>query len=337
MMDRHHGFLIIFILLAISLNGQIPYRFSFKITGGARGRILLIIPYRFYYEASAAVDFLATMRNDGTLDFRYADLPEAGYMMRTTGFSGRSVIILTAHYKKDRQLPAANRVFDIFRAEASEYSRRVERVFKHPFEVIYGRNYPFGFTRSVGGVHHDVYDHILLKYAGGAKKFKVYFNVYKIMAALLQVYSHSCLPEGGRGKLLDMIAGWDEETQRIEWRSGGINLSSALNRVAGKASRMAERYADLRQESEFHLNYSLAAVNRDYIELTGEARPKAIISGNLAITRFSRRVKLSAEEFFLLEDTIAVEILTPEGKGGTAILSLRNSEKSYSNAALPPG
>jgi hypothetical protein len=326
MVDRHHVFLVIFILLAISLNGQIPYRFSFKISGGARGRILLIIPYRFYYEASAAIDFLATRRSDGTLDFRYADLPEAGYMMRTTGFSGRSVIILTAHYKKERHLPAANRVFEMFLGEASEYSRRVKRVFKHPFEVIYGQNYPFGFTRCVGGIHHDVYDHILLNYAGGAKKFKVYFNVYKIMAALLQVYDHSCLPNGGRGKLLDMVAGWDEETQKIEWRSAGVNLSSALNRVAGKASRMAERYADLRQESEFHLNYSLAAVNHNYIELTGEARPNAIVSGDLAITRFSRRVRLSADELHLQEDTITVEILTPGGKGGSAILSLRKSD-----------
>ena len=314
---------IFFIIFVCSLAGQTPYRFFFKISGGATGHLLLIIPYRFYYEVSATVDFVADTGTDGSTEFHYSALPDPGYMMRTTGFSGRSIILLTAHFDRDRHQPAAQQIYDVFQRQLSEYSKRVKTVYKHPFDVVFTQNHPLGFTRSAGGVHRDIYDHIELEYIGGARKFKVYFNVYKIMSSLIRVYNHSYLPPGGRRELLDIAGRQTTGGNKKTWLSSNIDLTADLNRIARNASRMAERYARLKQETEFQLTYSVVSVSDNVIEILGEARPQAIVSGDVAITYFSRSVRLDKNDLRLLEDSITIDINTPEGKGGKATVSLR--------------
>lgn len=317
---------IFFVIFVSSLAGQTSYRFFFKLAGGAKGHILLIIPYRFYYEVSATVDFDAVTGSDDSMEFRYSGLPEPGYMMRTTGFSGRSIILLTAHFDRGRHQPAAQQVYDVFRHQLSEYSKRVKTVYKHPFDVVFTQNHPLGFTRSSGGVHRDIFDHIELEYIGGARKFKVYFNVYKIMASLIRVYNHSYLPPGGRWELYELAGQQTAGGNKKTWSSSNIDLTADLNRIARNASKMAERYADLKQETDFRLTYSVVSVDDDSIEILGEARPQAIVSGEVAITYFSRRVRLAKDDLRFLEDSIQIDINTPEGKGGKATISLRRMD-----------
>ncbi len=323
-MDKTRNlFFIVFLLVFSRLVGQTPYEFFFKISGGARGNILLIIPYRFYYEISAAVDFSAAFREDGSLQFQFADLPKVGYMLRTTGYSGKSIVILTAHDDMTRHLAAANQVLAAFKKEASEYARRVKQAFKHPFDVISYHNPGAGFLRSADGIHHNMFNNLDLKYLGHAKNFDVYFNVFKIMTILLGVYNHSFLPAGESGQWLRKSAkGSGGPADEKAWESGAIDLSRYLNEVARNASRMAERYAKLKQERPFRLKYNVSKCSSPCVEITGIAKPNAIISGDLAITSFTRKVRLSKDELQLLEDTIEIEIRTPQGKGGVATMSL---------------
>ena len=72
------------------------YRLEYRICGSAVSRLLLFIPLRVYYDASAAIDLTARLRPDGSIAFSYAGIPRSAYVLRTLGFSGKTLALLSA-------------------------------------------------------------------------------------------------------------------------------------------------------------------------------------------------------------------------------------------------
>ncbi len=71
------------------------YRLEYQIRGGAISRVLLLFPLRVFYEASVAVDLTARRQEDGSICFAYAGLPAPAYILRTLGFGGKTLALLT--------------------------------------------------------------------------------------------------------------------------------------------------------------------------------------------------------------------------------------------------
>lgn len=71
------------------------YRLEYSIRGGAISRLLFIFPLRVFYEASAAVDLTAISQEDGSVCFSFARVPRTCFILRTLGFSGKTLALLT--------------------------------------------------------------------------------------------------------------------------------------------------------------------------------------------------------------------------------------------------
>jgi hypothetical protein len=84
-------------LLAIQLfpAAEATYRLEFQIRGGAISRLLLVIPLRIFYDASAAIDLTAHPQPGGVTCFSFAGVPRPAHILRTLGFSGRTLALLT--------------------------------------------------------------------------------------------------------------------------------------------------------------------------------------------------------------------------------------------------
>ena len=119
-------FLILITLILLSnpptLTGY-TYELSYKITGDAKGRILIIFPYRVFYTSNASLLFSVTPDAKGDTLFKLTGVEKTGFMMRTLGFSGRSLAILTADNSKARGKGKSTRLKKEFQLRVHEYSK----------------------------------------------------------------------------------------------------------------------------------------------------------------------------------------------------------------------
>ena len=228
-------YLCIVILLAITvhLTGEYRYNFTYSFRGDAHGRVLLIIPYRVYYESSASVNFIARRVDNGDLDFKYDGIGETGYMMRTSGFGGKTLAILTADYDFHRSIPFAEKKLPEIEDRAPYYAGCINRKKNFQFRILSRDPNSIGFTRSPLGVHSGFHLDFPLQFRYYPEVLNIDFFIYQIMMEILKGYNHPC------------VRAEDLQTNNINksdsWYSPPLDYSPHMNRIAPLAARVMKR------------------------------------------------------------------------------------------------
>ncbi len=305
-------FFIILIISIIYLNpGTITgytYEFSFKITGDARGKILIIFPYRVFYTAEASLLFSATPDGKGNTLFMLTGTDKTGYMMRTLGFSGRTFAVLTADNSETRGKARSIELKDYFLLKVPEYSKFIKKYYWNNFSFKRTRG-DISFIRNRDGINHHLKYNLWLKRSPGEKRVKINFGIYRILGEVIKAYNHSFLPENTTISTLS-------ESPEMKWTSKYIDLSNVLAQSALYSASIFKRIKPLKQEKPFRVNYESSFSENSYLIIKGSANPDVSVFKSFRIINFLREVKIRLKDHVTVSDSIIIDVYNKTGKGG---------------------
>ncbi len=309
--------IMVFILLSWfgspeGLKAELKYNLSYSLKGATRGRILLIIPFRVFYESFASMDFKAVKSPDGDYEFFFADIPETGYMMRTSGFPGKTLVILSADHDLKKALSLATNKLEIF--NLPYYSKFIKRKKPFLFKIFSDDKNSAQFKRHQNGVHFDFFINLTVRYKYYPEILNIDFNIYKILMEMAKAYNHSFLP----GESVDELI----KNPDIQWQSPALDYSDNINIIVRLAARIMKKLKQFRQERSLKLHYRITTLNEDIIEIQGYTNPGVLIWGKYGINQFARKVKLRRCDGVLVEDTINYKIENSKSRGLEATISL---------------
>ncbi len=293
------GFAIL-LSMAFCLAGEYRYNFTYTFQGQAHGMVLLVIPFRVYYESSASVNFLARQSERGNLDFQYDTTGETGYMMRTSGFGGKTLMVLTADYDYDVSLPFGEKKLGEIEGKAPHYAGYIKRKKNFQFKILSRNPDSIRFSRSVTGVYSDCYIDFPVQFRYHPEVLNVDFFIYPIMIEILRGYDHAFVNTEDLQK--------KEFTPGNNWQSPPLDYSPHMNRIAPLAARVMEQLRPFRQQSPFHLQYQVESNASGVLEISGSAAPNIPIWGSFLISKFSRNIRTSLNLRIPLEDSLTIEI-----------------------------
>lgn len=293
------------------------YRLEYEIRGGAITRLLFFFPLRVYYEAAAAVELTAVPAGNGAAAFSFAGLPRAAYVMRTLGFSGKTMALLTLDEGSDPRAAEAFRsgLLSQWQARAPEFADRVRQVKKFAHRLLVTGPRPFDFRRDAAGLYRDVSLRLEPRYVYYPARTGVYFRIFPTLAGLLKLLNHPFLPaaEAGRegiGPLPD------------SWEGDSLDYSEDLNFLARQIEAAVESLVTVRQKSPFRMRFRVAARDDEAVEILGEARPDVPVWKGFLLREVQRRIRLRPGDRQLLAEEFRMEIRNKKGQGGSGRLLL---------------
>ena len=307
-----------------------PYRFTCELEGFARGRVLLIFPYRAFYRSRVSAVFRAVPLPDGRKKFRLEKVDDTGIMARTTGFSGRTLVILSADREGERGIAKGRIFWKELREKVPYFPRFIERVKDFQFRFFSSPAGSIVFSRSSGGVHYLEYANPDVRYRHHPEELRINFNLYRIMGEMVRLYNHDFRPP---------LNTWDFTSGRLIpglWLSDSLDFSASINAIASLASRFVASLRDFRQESRFRLIYSPMPEGAGKIRIHGRSYPDVRIWGSFRIKRLERRIVLEMRSGRLLTDDLEARISKGKGGGMTVTAKLErilshhgHSEKNH--------
>jgi len=318
---QHESFLfeclcVVLVLIHLSpalLKANLDYNFSYHFRGATHGTILLIIPFRVYYESFASIDFGTKKETDGLLYFSFDNIPETGYMMRTSGFLGKTLVALAADYDLKEGLNCALKNLNGF--DVPYYSRFIKRKKPFLFKIFSIGPEEMRFRRTSNGIHSHFFSNLTERFQHYPEILNIDFNIYRILLEMLKSYNHSFLPGNSLEQLLEL--------PQQEWESPELDYSATINRTVVLAARIMRKIKPFSQKALFRLHYRVSNLTSSRIEITGLAVPDVPIWGKYVITRVARKVVFSIKDRVLLEDTITLHIENPRGNGLQARTTLK--------------
>jgi len=315
-------FFIILILAAFTISHLVPsvlYDMSYEISGSAKGRILLIFPYRVYYSSGASLTFSVSPAVNGKKLFSLQDVNRIGYMIRTLGFSGRSLGIMTADNDVSKGKSFSVELKKKFTINAPEYSKYIKKSSWNNFlfKKISGA---ITFYRTINGINSNLKYNLWLKRSPGEKPLRINFNIYRILGEVIRSYKHSYLPVNKN--IPDLIA-----KGRMKWKSGKIDFSEMLARSALYSASIFKKIKRLKQEKPFYADYSSEISDSGDLIITGTSKPDMSVWGSFRIRKFSHSVRIRVSDNQLISDSLIIEVYNDSGKGGrfNATLKLKDS------------
>lgn len=307
-MKRLKIFLILLCLsAALDLRAELRYNFTYKFQGAAKGVILLIFSYRAFYESSASVNFTAQKTEDGDYKFFFDGIADTGYMMRTTGLTGKTLVILTADYDLERSIPFADARLAEFPDIAPYYAGFIRRKKKFRFKLYSRDRDSIRFIRGKSGAFRDWHIDFDVRFEYHPEVLNIDFNIYKILVEMLKTNDHPVIYTRDLSAL--------RSNPRQKWSSPPLDFSGSLNRIGPLAARFVGQVAHFKQERPFRVEYRLTEANSSAITIVGETRPDIEIWGKFIISRFFRRLKLRLKDEVLLEDVLRVDIQKMKSEG----------------------
>lgn len=317
----NRAFILIFLLLLsnLLLFSQKTYNFSYFIQGNAKGKVFLIIPFRIFYQLSSTMDFISKKSGD-KIEFQSIDSSGSGYMLRTLGFSGRSLALLIAGLDIKKMSNFARKMMSNFKYIAPGFSKHIISKYINYFLVKPSSSHSISFKRSTNGIHHEILNSLKMKRVKNSSKvLNISFNVFKILAEVLNVFNHSFLPK--HADIGDLI-----KNKNKEWKSPKINFTSSLKHSSEKAAKIFTKIKGLVQKKPFRISYKISDYNEKFITIKGTAFPKIPIWHELLIKNFERVIKLEKNNSTLISDRIKVVVSDNYGRGGYFIsyLKLKN-------------
>lgn len=296
------------IILAVAglLPAELTYNFQYTFQGHTSGTLLLVIHYRVYYESFASVDFTAQPAGNGLYRFFFKDIERTGYMMRTSGFTGRAFVVLASDYDLDKALLVGRQKLHDFERQAPEYDRLVRKKKVFQFRVFSRDKESMQFTRQPNGIHKDFLENFIVRFKYYPERLNICFNIYQILLETAKIYNHPFLP--GHGSISRLKPG-------DRWQSKPLDYSPQLNRIGGLAAKIVAEYVTFKQQESFSVDYRVTEINGQYAVIVGQAQPQVKVWRDFLITDFSRTVKVRLVDGVTLQDAITAHIVDKKGKG----------------------
>ncbi|MEN8222234.1 MAG: hypothetical protein ABFR36_03150 [Acidobacteriota bacterium] len=315
-------FLLIFAFAAITIpaSGTASlYELSYEISGSAKGTILLIFPYRVYYSSAASLIFSTSYAQDGKKKFSLQDINGTGHMIRTLGFSGRSLGIMTADNDKSKGKELSIKLKNGFSVKAPEYSKYIKKSFWNNllFKKVKGS---IKFSRTPDGISSDLKYNLWLKRSSGEKPLRINFNIYRILGEVIKSNKHSFLPENK--KISYLI-----NRGNMKWTSGKIDFSEMLARSALYAASIFKKIKRLKQEKPFYAEFFSRLSDKGELIIKGVAEPEVSVWRSFRIKKYIREVRIRVKGRQMISDKMIIEVYNDTGKGGrlTTTLKLKGS------------
>lgn len=313
---RKPSLVVLFLLLIAPAlpAGEMNYRLEYQICGSADSKLLLVFPIHVYYEASAAVALTAHPQPGGGTSFTFAGIPGLPYVIRTLGFAGRTLALLTADYHGDKGRSAAVDLLSQWRNKAPDFAARVKAVKKFPHDLEACGPELFTFKRDRTGFYRDCAVRLQPRYRYYPAQTGIYFNVFPMLAELLKLLNHPFAPGLAAGPGGQFPA---------EWSGEEIDFSADLNRAAGWMEKIVKSMVTVQQKSPFRLHFRVSSSSAEEMEICGEAFPDVPLWKGFMIREVFRKVRLRADDRALLADEIWIGIRNNKGQGGYGRLQLK--------------
>lgn len=276
-----------------------------------KGRILLFIPYRSFYEASASVNFIAGKTGNNPYEFYYDGIGQTGYVMTSGGLTGTSLYFFTADYDMEKSTKFRENKITAFMKAYPSYKKSIKKIRRRPMTILSQDKDAIRFTRDADGIHSNPVVNMKLT---DSRSF-TYSNIYKIMGKLLKIYNHSFLPEHG-------LEGLKKNSYRT-WYSKSLDFSKVMTEAARLSSEWAEKNAAFKQKRNFMLQYQVASMDEHYIIIRGESHPHVRVWKKMEIKHVLRQVRIRLEDNVVVEDMFYLNFMDKKGKGGFVQLKLQ--------------
>jgi hypothetical protein len=283
---------------------ELKYSLTYRFQMDMKGRILLFIPYRSFYEASASVNFIAGKTDNGPYEFYYDGIDQTGYVMTTGGLTGTSLYFFTADYDMEKSTKFRKNKITAFMKAYPSYKKSIKKIRRRPMTILSHNKDAIRFTRDADGIHSNPVVNMKLT---DPHSF-TYSNIYKIMGKLLKVYNHSFLPEHG-------LEGLKKNSHRA-WYSKSLDFS----RIMTEAARLSSEWA---AKQGFMLQYHVTSIDEDNLVIRGESRPNVTVWKKTKIKHVFRQVKVRLADHVVVEDMLYFNFIDRKGKGGFVRLTLK--------------
>ncbi|HUU04369.1 MAG TPA: hypothetical protein VMZ49_00690 [Patescibacteria group bacterium] len=314
-MKKTFPFIAIFMLTsALFPNGDPTYRLEYQICGSAVSRLLLIIPIRFYYDASAEIDLKARPGPDGATVFTYAGIPRSAYILRTLGFSGKTVALLSVDQDEEVGKIFVDQFLLKWQKQAPEFAERVKVIKKFPHLLTTTGPEAFAFERDGQGYYNNFTVGLEPRYKYHPAKIGIYFKVFPMLAELLKLLNHRFTPGQADAPFGPFPA---------EWTGDGLDFSDNLNRVAVLLEKIVKSKVKVQQKSPLRLHFRIGANNSEEMEICGESYPDVPLWKGFMIKEIFRRVRLRQVDRALLADELWMGVRNSKGQGGFCRLQLK--------------
>jgi hypothetical protein len=294
--------------------GGLRYSLEYQICGSAVSRLLFFFPLRVYYDMSAAVIFTASSQPDGKTRFVLESIPRSAYLLRTLGFSGKTLAVLTADMDEARAGLAMDPILSLWRKTAPEFSARNKSIKKFPHLLVKNGTDGLGFSRDREGRYGDFESNLETRYVYSPSQTGIYFYVFPMLGELLGMLNHPFTP------------GMEIAQARrfpVEWNGDALDFSSDMNRLGARLEKIVKSLVTVEQHSPFRLKFRVSENGPEAVEVCGEAFPDVPLWKNFMIREAFRRVRVRLADGALLLDEIWVGIRNNKGQGGSGRLQLK--------------
>ncbi|MCX6558800.1 MAG: hypothetical protein NTW95_15450 [Candidatus Aminicenantes bacterium] len=307
----------VFLLFSLIANAgavELRYCLEYQICGSAISRLLFFFPLRIYYDTSLAAYFTAATSPDGKTSFVLEKIPRSAYLLRTLGFSGKTLAILSADMEEARAKLYRENILAQWQKDAPEFAKRVKNVKQFPHLLIKTGDAGLSFSRDSEGRYGDFALNLENRYVYHPARTGIFFNIFPMLGELLEMLNHPFLPGMGIAQVRQFPVAWDGDA---------LDFSAPMNRLGGQLEKIVRSLVTVEQKFPFRLKFRVHENGPEAVEICGEAHPDVPLWKNFMIREAFRRVRLRLADGTLLLDEIWVGIRNNKGQGGFGRLQLR--------------
>ncbi|MCX6553679.1 MAG: hypothetical protein NTZ12_01490 [Candidatus Aminicenantes bacterium] len=290
------------------------YCLEYRICGSAISRVLFFFPLRVYYDTSVAVHFTSSVRPDGKTSFMLEKIPRSAYLLRTLGFGGKTLAILSVDVDEARAKLFRESLLAQWRQDAPEFSARVKNVKQFPHLLAKTGVEGLSFTRDSEGRYGDIALNLENRYVYYPARTGIYFNIFPMLGELLGMLNHPFLPGMEIAQIRRFPIAWDGD-----W----LDFSADMNRLGGQLEKVVKSLVTVGQKFPFRLKFRVHETGPEAVEICGEAHPDVPIWKNFMIREAFRRIRLRLADGTLVLDEIWIGIRNNKGQGGFGRLQLK--------------
>ena len=293
---------------------NLVYRFEHTFFGETTGVLLLLFRYRVFFYVNASVLLEAKKIDENTTQFNFIDIDKPGYIVRTWGFSGKTLITGAADYDLQKAQKKLDEGFLLFKEKAPDFARVIKRQKVFPFKILSSGKNVLAFKRQINGIHKDGSLDMKFKSVKFEKDYDFYFKIYPMLLEMVRIYNHSFFP-GKIEKISQLEPG-------MEWASPELDFTRIMNRIGSQSDYLVQKYVKFKQRNPFKLTYRVVSKKAGALTIHGEAVPEVKIWNGYKLLQVKRTIEIRLPDGNVLEDSFYVEIGKIKGKGGFAQCSL---------------
>ncbi|MBN2400716.1 MAG: hypothetical protein JXI33_10305 [Candidatus Aminicenantes bacterium] len=307
-------FVAIFLLWTTSgIAFELHYRMEYQISGSATSRLLFFFPLRVYYDTAAIIHFKASLQADGKTIFIFENIPCSAYLMRTLGFAGKTLALLTADTHETRDMFFSESILSPWRKKAPEFAEHVKNV-KHFRHLLLKHDQDgISFTRDGQGRYGNFSINLETRYVHHPSRTGIYFNVFLMMEDILGIINQRFIPGQGIQAAKEFPSSWNGD-----W----IDFSSALNQLGGRMEKIVRSLVTVEQQFPFQMKFRVNENGPEAVEICGEAFPDVPIWKSFMVREVFRRVRVRLADGALVLDELWVGIRNNKGQGGFGRMQL---------------